>query len=398
MPSGLKVLEINKYYYLKGGAEKNFFDISNLLKKNGFKVVHFSMENEKNIKTDYKSYFIQEVDLKKKSFKNAIKFFYNYDAVKKLEQIIKEEKPDIAHLHNIAHHFSPAIINLLKRNNIKIIQTLHDYKLICPNYRLFSRGKICRRCQGGKYYNCLLSDCFGSGSESLAATFEAYLYRLLKVYDKVDLFIAPSEFMKKTCVDFGIAPERIEVIRNSIRVDKSPAEYEYGDYLLYFGRMANEKGLDVLLEAVKKTGNIKLKMVGEGPEFESIKENIKKENLENEIEVLGKKQGVELESLIENSKAIVISSVWPENAPYSLLESMAKGKPVVASRVGGLPELIEDHKNGFLYTAGNSDELASILKNLANFNLKLIGLEAYRSVCLLDSRKQKEKLLSLFRK
>ena len=217
----MKILQINKFNYLRGGAERCFLELSKILAEHGNEVITFSMQHEKNLHNQYEKYFTNEVNLNTFSLKNIFKIFYNREAAKKLEALIKKEKPDIAHLHNIYHQISTSIIKVLKKYQIPTVMTLHDYKIICPNYQLFSKNEICYKCQGGKYYNCLVRKCSkNSYAKSFLAMLEAYFNK--KNYDQIDLFIAPSQFMKDICVKFGIPESKIEVIYNFIKT-KNPA-------------------------------------------------------------------------------------------------------------------------------------------------------------------------------
>ena len=342
----MKILQINKFHYPRGGSERYVFELSKLLEDHGHEVIQFSMADDKNYYSKYSQYFIKPVDLDKFNLINIIKFFYNYEAVKNLKKLIKDERPDIAHLHNIAHQISPAIIKVLKNHKIPIIQTLHDYKLICPNAKLYSRGLICEQCRGGRYYNCFLKKCsHNSWTKSFLAMSEAYLNnKILKYYNSVDLFIAPSQFMKNICVKFYIPENKIKLIYNFIGAETEAVEdiMEKNEpaYLLYFGRLSEEKGIDVLLAALKILNNkIKLKIAGAGPDYKKCQSLIAQYKLNAQAELVGPKYGAELRQIIKQAKAIIIPSLWPENLPYSALEALALGKIIIASHMGGLPEI-----------------------------------------------------------
>lgn len=394
MSTKLKILQINKFHYLKGGSERCFFDTIELLKQNGHEVVVFSMRDEKNLPSRYSEYFAAPVALDKFSFKNILKFFYNYEAAARLEKLIKKEKPDIAHLHNIAHQLSPAITYVLKKHKIPIVQTLHDYKLICPNYKLFSSGEVCYQCRGSKYYNCFLRRCVhNSYAKSFLTMLEAYLHnKILKSYDNAGIFIAPSKFMKNICVQFGIPEKKIAVVNNFIMDDfklsdgwqrSDPNVLRRKNYLLYFGRLAHEKGVHVLIEAMALIADkdLILKIAGAGPEEKSLNSLIDKLNLHDRVELVGPKYGSKLKYLIKNASAVVIPSIWPENFPYSALEATALGKPVIASDIGGLPEIIntavplrrtaEERKNNdFLFKAGDASDLAKKIEEFLAAGMK----------------------------
>ena len=296
----MKILEINKFYYLRGGSERHLFELSEALVRRGHTVIPFSMKDKRNLTTlsknshpvaaleknshpvavfgaedrknqlnKFSDYFVDSVDLDRLSLRNILKIFYNRQAARQLEKLIKEERPDIAHLHNIQYQLTPVIIQTLKKHGIPIIQTLHSYNIICPNAKLYTEGSPCERCRGKKFYNCLIHKCArDSYAKSLLAMLEAYLnVNLLKRYDDVDVFIAPSNFMKEVSVRFGMPAEKIQVLHNFIDAEKfNAADSKIGDYLLYFGRLAEEKGVGMLIEAMKDLPSEKLKIVGEGPE------------------------------------------------------------------------------------------------------------------------------------
>jgi len=382
----MKILQINKFFYLKGGSEKYFFELRNLLKKNNHQVIDFSMKDKKNLPSPYSEYFIEPTDLKSegifKNFKKTLRIIWNKEAQKKLEKLIKKEKPDIAHLHNIHHEISLSVLPVLKKYKIPIVQTLHDYQIICPNYKLYSQGKICEKCKRHKYYKCFLNKCVqNSYPKSLFAVFEAYYYWQKNIYKNVDIFIAPSKFLKNKFVEFGIPENKIVYLPNFVEICHSSSlchsreggnpllnnnEFknnffpsQENNYLLYFGRFSKEKGIDVLIKAMTLVNKkIKLKIVGNGPEKENLKKMVEKLKINSQIQFLGYKNQNELKEIIKNSLAVVAPSQWYENCPLSILEAFSFSKPVIASNLGGIPELVENKKTGFLFEPSNAKDLA----------------------------------------
>lgn len=400
-----RILQINNYYYQRGGSEKYFLALSYALKKQRHKVAVFSAAGKQNLKSEYNQYFADEVDFGNFHFENIIKIFWNFDAARKLEKLIFDFKPDIAHIHNVYHHLSPAVIYVLKKHKIPIVMTLHDYKIICPNYQLFCQGKFCRRCVKGKYYHCFFKKCFkNSRAKSFVAMCEAYLHNsILKTYQKVDLFIAPSRFMRDMLVQGGFDEKKITVLHNFVET-RSASSFSHSrnqaskQYILYFGRLSSEKGVDVLLKALPQTKTTWfLKIAGAGPEEKNLKELTKKLNLENQVEFLGVQHGKALEEIIAKAAAIIIPSLWPENMPLVLLEALARGKVVIASRVGGVPEIIKDGENGFLFQTGSVKELAQKI-NFFSKNSKKIGQNAQKSVKNLNLKNHLEIIEKLYSK
>lgn len=397
----MKILQIHKYFTRKrgGGSVTAFFETVKMLSQKGHEVSVFSMQDKDNNPSPYSKYFSGHFDLNEKcgfweKTRRASKVLYNFEAERNLEKLIKEEKPDIAHLHNFYHYLSPSIINVLKKNNIPIIMTLHDYKLICPNYKLFSEGNICEKCKGGKYYNCFFKRCLkDSLSGSLLAMAEAYLHKIIGSYEKVDAFIAPSLFMKNKCVEFGIPREKIKVIRNPIDPENIKKDINYSleekNYFLYYGRLSQEKGIDVLIETVSKLkkenllGKNTLCIAGKGPEEGSLKDLAKRLDVEDRVKFLGFKLGKDLMDTIRQSKFVAVPSVWYDNSPMVILESQIAKKPVLVSDSGGSKESIIDGETGFVFKAGDADDLEEKIKKILAFQKEereFMGQKGYENI------------------
>lgn len=398
----MNILLINKFYYLRGGSERQVFDMTELFEQKGHKVVPFSMQDSRNEKSDYEKYFVENINLHKAKLQNIIKYFYNYDAVRRLKKLLANEKIEIAHLHNIIGQISPAVIKVLKDRQIPIVMTLHDYRLLCPNGQMFTKGKMCDSCLGKNYYHCFTKKCMhNSYAKSLLGSLEAYLNdRISDLYSQVDLFIAPSEYMRQMAEKFGIPSEKIKVIYNflDLKNEKFSNTEKSDDYLLYFGRLSGEKGLNILLDAFLSLSEPrKLKIAGEGPGALKLQAKIKKMNLEDRIVLVGYKKGQALTELIQKSKAVLLPSLWPENMPYSLLEAMANQKVVIASNIGGMTELIRDAENGFLFEAGDSKSLAQKIENMDSFDLDLLGKMARETIVKLNSENFYNELISNYK-
>lgn len=379
----MRILEINKYHYLKGGAERSYFDNIEVLTDNNNQVACFSMKHLNNKYTKWSKYFVDSIDYNQpmslfKKIKIAGKFFYNSEANKKLQLLINDFQPQVAHLHNVYHQLSYGIIKVLKKNNIPIVMTLHDYKIISPNYNLFSKGKISYRGCGGNYYQIFLDKTVkNSWSKSLLSALEAYWYfKILRIDRKIDVFIAPSDFMKSICVRFGLSAEKIKVIPHFLsqtHID-CDAKNHNENYLLYFGRLSSEKGVDTLIKAMTKVDrSIKLIIIGAGPQEEELKKLTDDLNLNNRVVFYGYQKGKTLENFIQKARAIVVPSVWHEVFGYVVLESLNMGKIVIASDVGAMSELIQDNVNGFLFSAGDISSLSYKINYV--LSLKQVDLE-----------------------
>jgi glycosyltransferase involved in cell wall biosynthesis len=255
---------------------------------------------------------------------------------------------------------------VLKKYKIPVVQTLHDYQLICPNFKLFTEGAACERCKKYRYWNAVLHKCIhDSRLESLVEVREMFFHKACQFYEKgVNYFVTPSKFLAEKLAAWQVK-SNVENIPLFLDADQFESKYEPGDYIIYFGRLVKEKGLDVLLGALVGT-DIKLKIVGDGPEKDALK--MESEKLKVNAEFIEHKSGKELHDLIRGAKFVVLPSVWYENYPMSLLEAGALGKPVVGTRLGGIPEIIFDGENGFLAEPGNAHDLREKIQRLFGDN------------------------------
>jgi len=396
----MKILQINKFFYRRGGSETYFFELMDLLQKNGHEIVHFSTKSPANIPSPYDDFFVNEINFGKREglardLKKIGHSFYSLEAKRKLEKLILKTKPDLAHLHIISHHLSPSILAVLKKYKIPVVQTLHEYQLICPNAKLFTEGALCERCKKYRYWNAAVHKCIhDSRLEGFAECLEMFFHKACQFYEKgVQYFVTPSEFLAEKLTAWRVR-SRVENIPLFLDVSAFEPKYEPGDYIIYFGRLVKEKGLEVLLDALVGT-EIKLKIVGDGPELEKLK--VKSEKLKTNVEFIGHKTGEELHNLIRNSKFVVLPSVWYENYPMSLLEAGALGKAVVGTRLGGISEIIRDGENGFLAEPNDANNLREKIQRLIGDKdlCKRMGRRAREMVVERNSPEEHYKKLKL---
>ncbi len=380
----MRILQVNKFHYPRGGADKYYLALGKALVEHGEEVAYFSMEHPKNEKSPWSRYFVSRLSFNEGGFFDKLRapgrVLYSLEAKRKFRQLLSDFRPQIVHLHNIYHQLSPSILGVAKKAGLPVIMHVHDYKLICPNYKLFTAGRPCEACRGGHYQECFRRRCYRSSSRSLLATIEMYLHhRFLKIYEKnIDLLIAPSAFMKEKLVEFGWPAEKITVVLNphdsSLPVlPKAPLN---SGYLLYFGRLSGEKGGPLLIKAAAAAGE-SLKIAGSGPEEELWRSLA--DQAGGDVEFLGTLAGSDLAAAIAGAKVVVIPSIWYENMPLSALEALAAGKPVIASRIGGLPEIINDGDNGLLFTAGDAADLERQIKRFNSLNQEALSIAAKAS-------------------
>ena len=365
----MKVLLINKYFHLKGGAEKSYFDTADILKKNGHEVMFFSMTGSQNRESPYSPYFVSPVDYAStnsifKKMKAAGRLLYSFEARSRLKRLLMREKPDIVHLHNIHHQISPSILHTFRSFRIPVVMTLHDYKLACPVYTLLNHGTVCEQCAGKKYYHCWLNTCCRESSlQSLLNTVEMYLHHsLLRIYTLVDVFICPSRFLRNQLIHMGLKGD-FQVLSNALDPeDYTPVFRNEKPEIVYAGRLSREKGLFTLLKSL--TGSsIRCTLYGKGPLQQPLAEIIREKKLSH-VTLAGHLPNPALMPLIAKASAVVLPSEWYENNPYGILEAFACGKPVIASDIGGIPELVSDGQTGLTFEPGNHRQLRKKMLDL----------------------------------
>lgn len=379
----MKVLIVNKFFFDKGGDTKYTFGLRDLLESKGHQTIIFSMKHPRNRPSIYTKYFVDEVDyavaLKKRSLTKSIKVIsrsiYSFHAKRRLSKLLNDTKPDIAHLQNIHHQITPAIIHALKGKNVPVVWTLHDGSLLCPNaIFLNAKGELCEKCKGNRYFNVILNRCKkGSLAASCIVFAEVLVCRLCNILGFVDFFITPSVFLREKMVENGFDCEKLVHIINFVNTEKYLPVYGGDNYYVYFGRLSKEKGVRLLIDAALTIPEYGLKIVGDGPMRMYLKRYIEKKRIRN-ISLLGFKTGSELEELIQRSSFSIFPSQCYENMPYSIMESFAYGKPVIGTRLGGVHELIKDNETGLTFESGNVEDLRSKIKYLINNPAQIVQM------------------------
>lgn len=391
----MKILLVNKYHYIKGGSETYFFGLGKLLEKHGHKVIYFSMEDEQNYPCKYQKYFSKNVDFNGNlsafgKIKAGFHALYSFDAKRKMEQLIKAEKPDVVHINLVHRHITLSILDVIKKYNIPVVFTAHDLNCICPSHTMIAGdGSVCSKCvDQGSYKPALKQKCVkGSFMQTLLAVIEAKNYQLKGMYNKIDYYICPSEFYRNQFEKSAITNNVIAHWTNFLPMG---TEYKLAentkDYFLYFGRISVEKGIFTLIKAYQK-GNFAnpLYIVGDGPLREELENYVAEHNLAQKVIFTGFQSGDALKKYVSQAKCVILPSEWYENGPYSILEALAIGKPVIVSNNGGLPELVDENINGFICEPNNPDSLCSCLTQINN----LTDAE-YRNMCLASLNKAKD--------
>lgn len=366
----MRVLNVNKYHYLRGGSEQYFFFVERGLRARGHDVVPFAMRHPDNLPSEYERYWPAEVDYFGGSLRARVaagfKVLYSRDARLCVARLLDDHPADVAHLHLFQQQFSLAILPEIRRRGIPIVHTVHDLKPVCPAYRMLTHDGICERCLGGHFHRCVRHRCVkGSLAGSLVAAVEMYLAHLGGFYRHIDRFVAPSRFYARKLEEGGIPGGKIEVLPLACEVEQTAARYDDDGYALCAGRLSEEKGVATLLQAARIAGSkVPIKIAGTGPLEDSLRRQAADLGLEH-VEFVGYQSGARLRELQAGAMFFVVPSEWYENAPVVIHEALSLGKPVVGSRIGGIPELVEDGENGLTFAMGDAAALAEALASLA---------------------------------
>jgi glycosyltransferase involved in cell wall biosynthesis len=370
----MKVLLVNKFHYRRGGAETMYFAQADLLRRHGHDVIPFSMQHPMNEQTPYSKYFVSNVELREDGggvatkLKTAGRMLYSREAVQRLDALIQHTRPDVAHLHNVYHQLSPSVLHVLAKHHIPAVLTMHDYKLICPAYTLYANGAPCERCRGGAFYNAALQGCVkDSRSKSMLCTVEAYLHSALGLYRRnVARFIAPSRFLAAKAAEFGMDASKIAYVPNFVDAEESAAEGS-GRVILYAGRLERVKGVRTLIHAFAQSdarSSYELVIAGEGEDRAPL-EDYASTHGEGRVRFTGHLSQAELNAFLDDSLFTVAPSEWYENAPLSVMEAAGRGRAVIVSDLGGLPELVKHGETGLVFRAGDVPALATAIDELA---------------------------------
>lgn len=382
----MKILLSNKFYYARGGDCICTLNLEELLKANGHEVAVFSMQYPENNLTKWDKYFPSEIkfSIGLGIIEAVMRPFGSSEVKSAFNKLLDDFRPDVVHVHNIHTQLSPAIVELAHQRGIKVVWTLHDYKLLCPRYDCLRNGEIvCEDCFTDKHkvldYKCMKN----SGVASFLAYKEAKTWTRERLEACTDRFICPSQFMADKMIQGGFNTSKIQTLCNFIDVEKARTDsYEKEDYYCFIGRLSHEKGVNTLIEASKQLP-YKLKIIGGGPLEEKLKKKVYKDN----IEFLGYKQWEDIKEIVGRARFSVIPSEWYENNPLSVIEAQCLGTPVLGAQIGGIPELIDDGISGMLFEPKNVKDLKEKIeimfacefdyRNLAEQSQKRYSSESY---------------------
>lgn len=369
----MRVLHVNKYLHRRGGAESYMLDLAAAQQAAGHEVSFFSMTHPDNVADDNDDLFPSLMELNPPPsgaaarLRTAAQIVHRPQARAGMDAVLDRVRPDVVHLHNIYHQLSPSVLRPIAARAIPSVMTLHDYKLVCPTYQLMDNGSLCEACLPGKFRNAVKRRCNnGSLLGSALSAFETKVHSVTGAYDSIDLLVCPSDFLRSKMVQGGIDADRLVHLPNFCDLGAIAPATEPGRGVLYAGRLSHEKGVDTLVDAVADLPvDLPVTIAGDGPERERLQKRAADAGLTHRIDFLGRVPADELHQRMREAAVVVAPSRWYENQPMTILEAFGCARPVVASRIGGLPELVADGVSGALVPHDDPRALATALAALA---------------------------------
>lgn len=377
-------------------------DLSSWLQERGHRVIPFAMQHAENLPSAHEQYFPSEVITERAavnggSLRTFGRMLYSLEARRKFSSLLVAEKPQLVHVHNIYTQLSPSILHTAKVLKVPVIMTVHDHHLVSPQYNLWASG-----CGENYQHVGIVRGTFsrfhkGSRAASFAQIVAYKFHRAFKLYEKgVDLFSCPSQYMAKQLVAAGYPKEKIRV--NPYGIDSSHIKPNYGHkgYVLFAGRLSAEKGVETVIEAARQLPDIAFRIVGTGPEEAKLHQL---GHACRNITFVGFRDGEALREEYAGAMAVMVPSRVQEVFPLVILEAMAAGKPVVASNVGGVPEVVEDRGTGLLVAPLDMQGWVEALRRLSldeAFRLHLARRARLASETTFHVRHHHERLLKAY--
>lgn len=366
----MRILLVNHFFFGRGDAERYLFALRDLLPKTGHQVAEFAFTHPRNRPSAFSNYFAPAWDQEgdDSSGRGPLrlngKISFLRETIRRLTCLVREFQPEVAHLHHLAPELAPALLLALRRAQVPVVWTLHDFMLACPNHQLFhpEEEAVCEACRGRKYYRALARECLaGSPLAGALAVLKSYGVAYLGIYRRgVNRFLVPSRFLAERLIPEGIPAERLLHLPYFAPLERLGPHFSGDGFGLYTGRLSPGKGLHTLLNALVRVPQVRFYLAGSGPLGFELRRRADHLGLK-QVRFVGHASGTNLETLRRRASFIVVPSESYENCPLAVLEAFAAGKPVLASRLGGLTELVREGETGRLFSPGDVSALAAAI-------------------------------------
>lgn len=367
----MRILHVNKFLYRRGGAEGYMEDVAGLQARAGHDVAFFGMHHPLNSYPSFTDLLVSNVefdpppDTLRGRLALAGRAVWSPSAARSMGEVVRRFRPDVVHLHNIYHQLSPSILWPLPRMGVPAVMTLHDYKLVCPTYQMLDHGEVCDACVGRHFHRALKRRCRNDSLPTTAMMVaDLSVHTWLRAYSPVNVFVCPSRFLAQQMVAGKVYPERLRVLRHFVDLGNHVAKQSPGGDVIYAGRLSHEKGIDTLIRAMQHVGSrTVLAIAGDGP-IKAELEDLAAAVAPGRVVFHGRLSKDALLGLLSSSAVAVVPSRWHENQPLAVLEAFASGVPVIATRLGGLPELVTPDVTGALVHPDDPQALARAIDDL----------------------------------
>jgi glycosyltransferase involved in cell wall biosynthesis len=369
----LRILHVNKFLFRSGGAEGYMFDLADLQRADGHQIAFYGMRDDRNEPLEYADSFAPHAtldplpDSARARVVTAGRMVWNRQAAKGIGQVLDDFRPDVVHLHNVYHQLSPSVLRPIARRAIPAVMTLHDYKLVCPTYLMLDHGSLCDACVGGHFSQAIRRRCKDGSlmSSALLAT-ELAIHTRLRAYGAVDIFVCPSRFMHDTMQRGGVFPDRLRHLPHFATVPEASPSNDTNPVVLFAGRLSPEKAPDLLVQAAAHLPpGLRVEIAGAGlmrPALERLADEV----APGRVSFLGRLSKHDLHDRVRSARLVVVPSRCHENQPMSILEAYGLGTPVVATRLGGIPELVVDGVTGVIVEPEDPAALAEGIAKVAS--------------------------------
>ena len=389
----MRIALVNYRYFISGGPERYYFNIKEILEKQGHEIIPFSVKSSRNFRNNYEEYFLDIVDDEvyfakakknlKVVFSSFTRMFYSFEAKRKFKKLLNDTKPDLVYIMQYHNKISPSIIDAAKILNIPVIHRISDFQYMCPNALFYNDAiGVCEDCLKGKWLSCVKYKCVLNSAVYSAIKLAAKgLHDLMRVHKKINAFVVPSSFTLRKLNEYGIPKEKLNHIPTFFNLKEDNPMVEYNPFVLFVGRIEKQKGLMTLVKAFEDT-DYNLKIIGFSNDgYENELKNYllgKKHN----IEFLGKMKFEEIVLYLKSCLCTVVPSEWYDNFPNVILESFAYKKAVIATDFGSLPELVHKNETGLTFKYADIEDFRSKISYMFNNQeeARIMGENGYKKI------------------